>query len=123
MRMVIVWIYNNTGKSVLAANLYHTTDNVSWSLFPNYGSHYNPRVTGMLTWLVVVLILFGWGAKALGRYRHARASRVSGLTQLPVAAELALRPASIWEADHLFLELMNYHPSRNSPLTIRPPYT
>ncbi len=78
MRMVIVWIYNNTGKSVLAANLYHTTDNVSWSLFPNYGSHYNPRVTGLFTWLVVVLIIFGWGAKSLARYRHARARRDGG---------------------------------------------
>jgi hypothetical protein len=63
MRMVIVWIYNKTGKSVLATNLYHTTDNLSWSLFPNFGSHYNPFVTGMLTCLTAAIVIFGWGTK------------------------------------------------------------
>ncbi len=65
MRMVLVWIYNKSGKSVLATNLYHTTDNVSAFLFPNFGSHYNPFVTGMLTWLVAFIVTFGWGAKTL----------------------------------------------------------
>lgn len=68
MRMVIVWLYNSTGKSVFAAILYHTTDNVSWSLFPNYGSHYNPFVTGLITWLTMLIVIFGWGRKTLARY-------------------------------------------------------
>jgi len=63
MRMVIVWIYNKTGKSVSAANLYHATDNVSAFLFPNYGSHYNPFVTGTITWLVAAIVIVGWGTK------------------------------------------------------------
>lgn len=70
MRMVIVWIYNKTGKSVAAANLYHATDNVSAFLYPNYGSHYNPFVTSMLTWLTVFIVLFGWGAKILKKQRR-----------------------------------------------------
>src|SRR4029450_7876985 len=70
MRIVIVWIYNKTGKSVFAAILYHTSDNVSWSLFPNYGSHYDPLVTGLLTCLAAVIVTFGWGAKTLARYRY-----------------------------------------------------
>jgi membrane protease YdiL (CAAX protease family) len=57
MRVVLVWIYNKTGKSVAATNLYHATDNVSAFLFPNYGSHYNPMVTGILTAVVAGLIL------------------------------------------------------------------
>lgn len=72
MRMVIVWIYNKSGKSVFAANLYHTTDNLCWSLFPNYGSHYNPFVTGMLTCLTVVIVIFGWRNRSLTLYRRAR---------------------------------------------------
>ena len=56
MRMVIVWIYNRSGKNVIAGILYHTADNVSWSVFPNYGSHYHPLITGVLTWLVVGLV-------------------------------------------------------------------
>lgn len=57
MRMIIVWMYNKTGHSVLAANFYHTTDNVSWSLFPNFGTHYDPLVTGLINCVVVVVIV------------------------------------------------------------------
>jgi len=73
MRIVIVWIYNKSGKSVFAANLYHTTDNLCWSLFPNYGSYYNPFVTGMLTCLAAAILMFGWRKRALARFQHARA--------------------------------------------------
>lgn len=38
-RVLIVWLYNNTGKSVFAATLFHATLNISWQLFPNGGSH------------------------------------------------------------------------------------
>jgi membrane protease YdiL (CAAX protease family) len=75
-RILIVWIYNNTGKSAFAAILCHTMINVSWSLFPNYGSHYDPFVTGLITWLTVVIVIFGWGPKTLARYRHARVSQL-----------------------------------------------
>ncbi len=71
LRTLIVWIYNNTGKSVFAAILFHDMVNVSWSLFPNYGSHFDPFVTGIITWLTVVIVTFGWGTKTLARYRYA----------------------------------------------------
>ena len=70
MRMVIVWLYSRSGRSVFAANLYHTTDNVSWALFPNYGTHYNPAVTAILTWLAVGIFVLGWGAQVVARFRH-----------------------------------------------------
>lgn len=57
MRILIVWIYNNSGKSVLAANLYHTSDNLSWALFPNYSSHYDPLVTGIITSIMAAIAL------------------------------------------------------------------
>jgi membrane protease YdiL (CAAX protease family) len=76
LRILIVWIYNNTGKSVFAAILVHDMVNVSWSLFPNYGSHYDPFVTGMITWLTVVIVIIVWGTKSLAGYRHASVSRV-----------------------------------------------
>jgi hypothetical protein len=43
--------------------------NVSWALFPNYGSHYDPFVTGVITWLVAAIVIVGWGPKTLGRFR------------------------------------------------------
>lgn len=36
--MLLVWIYNNTGKSVFAVTLCHASSNVSIFL-PNYGSY------------------------------------------------------------------------------------
>ncbi len=75
LRMLFVWFYNSTGKSVLAPILVHDTVNISQFLFPNYGSHYDPFVTGIFFWLTVVIVIFGWGAKTFARYRYVRASR------------------------------------------------
>jgi membrane protease YdiL (CAAX protease family) len=70
MRMVLVWIYNKTGKSVFAATLFHTTDNLSWAVFPNYGSHYDPFVTGLITWVAASIVSIGWGSKIFARSRQ-----------------------------------------------------
>jgi uncharacterized protein len=73
LRILIVWLYNNTAKSVFAAILVHDTDNVSWSLFPNYGSHYDPAVTGVITAFAAGIVTLLWGPKTLARYRSAGA--------------------------------------------------
>lgn len=73
LRVVMVWIFNNTGKSVVAAILVHSMDNVSWSLFPNDGSHLDPRVTSVVAWFVVLLVLVRWEPKTLTRRRNIRA--------------------------------------------------
>jgi uncharacterized protein len=70
LRIVIVWLYNKTGKSVFAAILVHDTDNVSWSLFPNYGSHYDPAVMGAITAIAAAIVTFLWGSRTLARYRY-----------------------------------------------------
>jgi len=70
-RVLIVWLYNNTGKSVLSAIIFHTMINVSYSLFPNYGSHYNPAVVGVITAIIATIVVFLWGSKTLARYRYA----------------------------------------------------
>ena len=43
-----MWIYNNPGRSVFAAVLYHAILNLCWQLFPNNGSHDDPRLTSVL---------------------------------------------------------------------------
>ena len=58
LRIIIIWFYNNTGKSVFVAVLFHTMINVSMFLFPNYGSHYDPFVGAMFLVLTVVIIVF-----------------------------------------------------------------
>ena len=71
LRVLIVWLYNSTGKAVFAAILVHDMDNVSSSLFPNDGSHYDPAFTGTITALTAMIVTFLWGAKTLARYRYA----------------------------------------------------
>jgi hypothetical protein len=70
LRIVIVWIYNNTGHSVLTAILFHASANVGFFLFPNYGSHYDPAVTGIILAVIVGIITYFWGFRTLSAYRY-----------------------------------------------------
>lgn len=70
LRVLIVWTYNATGKSALAASLVHAADNVSWSLFPNDGSHLDPWVLSLVAWLSVLVIVAGCGPGVLARIRR-----------------------------------------------------
>jgi len=69
-RVLIVWLYNSNGKSVFSSILFHTMINLSFSLFPNYGSHYDPAVTGIITAIVAVFAIFLWGPKSTSQHRH-----------------------------------------------------
>jgi CAAX protease family protein len=71
LRILIVWIYNNTGRSLFAAILFHDTDNVSVNLFPNDGSHYDPAFTGTITAITAAIVTLLWGAKTLAWYRFS----------------------------------------------------
>jgi membrane protease YdiL (CAAX protease family) len=72
LRILIVWMYNNTGMSVFAATLVHTMDNVSWSLFPNYGSGFNPLVAGVIAWLIAASVILAYGPKSLALWRFSQ---------------------------------------------------
>jgi membrane protease YdiL (CAAX protease family) len=60
-RVLIVWLYNNTGKSVFAAAVFHTTMNVTWQLFPIRGSYWDPRVNGVIMAIAAVVVVGVWG--------------------------------------------------------------
>jgi len=60
LRVLLVWIYNRAGRSAFAAILMHVTANMSWSLFPNFGSHYDPMVTSVVVWAAAAIVLLGW---------------------------------------------------------------
>jgi hypothetical protein len=78
LRILIVWLYNNTGKSVLAAILFHDMVNVSEFSFPNEGSYYDPFITGAILVVIVVIVTFFWGSKTLARYRYVRVPQSDG---------------------------------------------
>lgn len=77
-RVLIVWLYTNAGRSVLATVLFHDMINVSVFSFPNYGSHYNPAVTTAVTLAVAIVVTLLWGPTTLARYRYGPRSAEQG---------------------------------------------
>jgi membrane protease YdiL (CAAX protease family) len=71
-RILTVWIYNNTGKSLFAATLFHAMNNVATVLLPSYGWHYDPSVGLVITVVAAAVITFLWGPETLARFRYAR---------------------------------------------------
>ena len=63
-RILIIWLYNNTGKSVFAGNLFHVM-----ALFGS--SFVATSASAPITAIVVVVVTFLWGSKTLARFRYA----------------------------------------------------
>jgi uncharacterized protein len=66
-RVIIVWLYNNTGRSVFVAALFHMMIDVTWQLFPIHGSFYDPRVTSLIMAGVAAIVVVVWGPRTLAR--------------------------------------------------------
>ncbi|MGO9597733.1 MAG: CPBP family intramembrane glutamic endopeptidase [Isosphaeraceae bacterium] len=62
-RVLMGWLFNNTGQSVFGASLYHAMINVTWLLFPVLGSHYDPRVTNLIVLAIATTVTAITGAK------------------------------------------------------------
>lgn len=76
-RVLMVWIYNNTGKSLFSMALTHTTFGLFWSLWPSenlhrFASFYDPRIMAFTAIFYVVIVTLLWGSKTLAQYRYAR---------------------------------------------------
>ena len=78
-RVIIVWLYYNTGRSVFAAAVYHDMMNLTYSLFPINGSYYNPAVTSVIEAVIAMAIILIWRSKN----DRAAALRWSRLWSLP----------------------------------------
>ena len=65
LRIIIVWLYENTNQIVFIAVLFHTMINVSWVLFPITGSYYQPFVTFLILALAAGVVVFFYGSKTL----------------------------------------------------------
>lgn len=74
-RILIVWLYNNTGRSVFAAILFHAMINVSTVLLPGYGWPYDPFLAFVIIAIFAIAITFLWGPKTLAQYRYASPGR------------------------------------------------
>ena len=73
----MAWIFNNTGKSVFAAILFHAVDNTALVTFPEIKA-IKPWGSIILCGLVVVaaaVVTVLWGPRSLARYRLAAERR------------------------------------------------
>jgi len=71
LRILHTWLYCNTGHSILGQALFHASFNTSWQLFPNNGSHYNPKITGLVLAVTAMLVVWRWGPSRLVRQTHS----------------------------------------------------
>lgn len=71
LRVLLVWLYNNTGKSVFAIALCHTIINVvTWGLVP--GNSYDlQRIMALIVAVAAAIVTVVWGPRTLARYRRA----------------------------------------------------
>lgn len=60
MRVIIVWLYRHSGRSLPAVIVFHAMSNVAEYLIPNYGSSYDPVIVTSLMALTVLVIAFVW---------------------------------------------------------------
>ena len=72
LRVIIVWLFVNTGQSVFIAALFHTTTNLAWGLIANYGSFYDPLVMLIILILLAVTIVMLWGPSTLAHFKTAQ---------------------------------------------------
>lgn len=56
-RIIMVWVFNNTGRSILPAVLMHATYNLAYIMYPYNGSHYDPLILSAVQGVVVATIL------------------------------------------------------------------
>lgn len=64
-RVIMVWLFDKTGKSVFAVAIFHAMINLCWQLFPNQGSYYDPQITGIIAAIFALAI-------SLIHYQHMR---------------------------------------------------
>lgn len=64
--VLFTWIYNNTGKSILAAMLFHASMNLStFKLFPVFESEQALPFYTLFIFITVIIVLIVWGKKTL----------------------------------------------------------
>jgi CAAX protease family protein len=71
LRVLFLWLFNKSGKSVLTPVLAHASYNLAWQLFPINGSYYDPRTASILMALVAFMIIMLERPRRQARYELA----------------------------------------------------
>lgn len=75
-RVLFVWIYNNSGKSLFSMALCHWTFGLFWMLWPQDNLQkavpfYRPDITAVAASVYVLIVVFLWGPTTLARFRYS----------------------------------------------------
>ena len=73
LRVLMVWLYNNSGRSVFAVVLFHAMANTGRSIFPGGRASFeaNDAAIGYsIITIAAVAVIFLWGSKSLAKYRY-----------------------------------------------------
>lgn len=65
LRVVMTWLFNNTGHSVFGAAVFHAMINVTWLTFPVMGSYYDHRITSPILAGIAAAVTAIWGTQRL----------------------------------------------------------
>ena len=70
-RVLVVWIFNNTGKSVFAAILFHAADNTALVALPDIKANvpWGTVTLCVLTLVASAVVALLWAPRTLARYR------------------------------------------------------
>jgi membrane protease YdiL (CAAX protease family) len=71
-RVIMVWLYNHAGKSVVGAALFHMTVNLAWQLFPIRGSYFDPRINGLIMAMVAAIVIVVWRPRTSSSLRESK---------------------------------------------------
>ena len=76
-RVLFVWIYNNSGRSLFSMALCHWTFGIFWSFWPQDNLQkavpfYRPEITAIAALACVLLVIYFWGHRTLAHFRFAQ---------------------------------------------------
>lgn len=66
-RVLMVWLYEHTGRSVFGLSVFHAISNTCWQLYPVQGSFHDPRVNAVLTVVLTLAVILPGGLRARPR--------------------------------------------------------
>jgi uncharacterized protein len=69
MRILIVWLVVNAGRSIVLAVLFHMMSNSVWGIFSDYEPWYDPMVMCAVLLVPVTVVVVVWGPATLNRFR------------------------------------------------------
>ena len=72
LTILITWLYNNTGGSILVTLIFHTTISFSWVLFPFVETQSGSMYYFFLLLIAVVIVLAIWKPKKLVREKKIK---------------------------------------------------